>query len=137
MRLPVAAVVPGILALLVLDVVASVAGAEGRLAADSIRSQVIGHTFDGRMSDGTPMQSFFAPEGTVFTMFHSRLRIGEWRISGDQYCARWLDLDPDVWGCYSIVDRGDRGVALQRPNGTVQAHGALLDGDPLGLAHEN
>ena len=103
-----------------------------KIEGSAIAETLIGNTFDGTLPDGSPMRLFAEEDGGLHAVFRDALRRGEWRVTGDTFCGRWLDLSPEVWGCFNLLTTGD-GYAFQRMNGTIQSHGILLPGDAFGL----
>ena len=102
---------------------------EGSAIADTL----VGNTFDGTLADGCPMRMFADEDGGLHAVFRDVQRRGQWRVSGDAFCGRWLDLTPESWGCFNLLSVAD-GYAFQRMNGTIQSRGIVLPGDAFGLA---
>ena len=103
--------------------------AQDKLDAGGIERLLIDRTFNGTISGGAPVMVHLYGDGSAITDFRLQRRTGEWRISGDAYCARWFDLDPTTWGCFNVLTDGDT-VTLQRMNGTVFAVGEISDDPP-------
>ena len=104
-----------------------------KVDGSAIAETLVGNTFDGTLPDGSPMRMFAEEGGGLHAVFRDAPRRGEWRVAGDTFCGRWLDLAPEAWGCFNLLATGD-GYAFQRMNGTIQSHGILLPGDAFGLA---
>ena len=108
---------------------------DAKVDGQAIADTLVGNTFDGTLANGNPVRVFAGPDGSLQARFRDVLRAGEWRVVGDAFCARWGDLDPDVWGCFNVLSTGG-GYAFQRRDGTIAARGGLIPGDALSAAEE-
>lgn len=96
---------------------------------DEIRHAIIGNTVSGT-EDGKPYAEYYRPDGNVHGEEPEGPYVGEWRITGREFCTRYFEEDHSVsaWECKGVdvsgshfawVEDGDRYEArlvLGNPN---------------------
>lgn len=107
------------------------------LTGAEIAAEIVGNSIVGVDKDGA-FTEFLARTGAIAGISASGPYRGAWRISGDQICFYYYDLDPsdpnaNKWDCNSVtLDNGNIFWSDQVDEGDA-VDATLLAGNPKGL----